>query len=400
MPTDELKKECRYCKEPVHVDARKCHHCGEFLEKRSRIERTVKRVIGYVGIATAILSVFYGLREGYYFIKEHSEKRQALEAYMFAAKNFQKQDNLEYADDALKKALAMKPNDLDLRLRYFTNRSHRLAREMEYNPIVPKEIEEAIPPLIPEGYALLNQRLKKIDRAAVLVMLGRLITLDRTWSGNKNEETLSLFTEAYRIAPTNSEVVFRYGYRLLMEGEEKKGMELLHQAVEIDPENAFYLEQMGEYFLKVKKYREAILPLTKAINLREQQKEAQRIWASNKAKQHLRKLLIRADNEHDITSADFLGLDIDERESIVEFALKHNENHRDLHHVAAKFYYANGNFKKADRAMRKSLGDYKSYVSRSNIPKLEFFAKILKDGGHDPQALAEVQAILREKRQR
>ncbi|MFC1816019.1 tetratricopeptide repeat protein [Thermodesulfobacteriota bacterium] len=172
---------------------------------------------------------------------------------------------------------------------------------------------------------------------------------------------------------------------------------MLQKAVEIDPNNAFYWEQMGKYYLEVKKYREALLPLKRTINLREQQKEAQRIWASNKAKQHLSKLLIRADNEHDITSADFLGLNMEERESIVEFALKHNENHRGLHHVAAKFYYANRNFKKADSAMRKSLGDYKSYVSRSNIPKLEFFVNILKDGGHDPQALADVQAILRER---
>jgi len=78
MPVDELKKACPYCKESIHADAKKCRHCGEFLEKRSKVERAVKKAIGYLGIATAILSLFYGLREGYYFIKAHSEKRQAL----------------------------------------------------------------------------------------------------------------------------------------------------------------------------------------------------------------------------------------------------------------------------------------------------------------------------------
>ena len=395
--SDELKDLCPYCKQPVHSQAKKCHHCGEVLERYFKIEPALRKLMGYVGLATAILSLFYALREGYYYIQERQERRQTFNAYIAAGDRFLKFDNLEYAEMVLQQAISINPNDLKLRLRYFNLRAHHLLREFEFLGFqVSKQVAEKIPGLITEGFSLLNHPLSKKDRANVFVMLGRLLPQDGKW--NAPQEVTALLEGAYELAPDNGEVVFRFGHWLLgQEGREKEGVELLKKAIQLQPENALYWIELGEYEMERKEYREAIKSFEKAITLHPQQKELQGIRAANSAKNRLKKLILRADNEYHITSVEFLGLNMKERVRILEFALEHNERDTDLNFLAANLYYVLGDYKKAYRVIQKAIGDYKSYVSYSAIPKLELFAKILEDGKLDYQTLSEVRDILKEK---
>lgn len=397
MASDELKDPCPYCMQPVHSQAKKCHHCGEVLERHFKIEPALRKLMGYIGLATAILSLFYALREGYYYIQERQERRQAFNAYVAAGEHFLKFDNLEYAEMVLQQAISINPNDLKLRLRYFNLRAHHLLREFEFLGFqVSKQVAEKIPGLITEGFSLLNHPLSKKDRANVFVMLGRLLPQDGKW--NAPQEVTALLEGAYELAPNNGEVVFRFGRWLLdQEGREKEGVELLKKAIQLQPENALYWIELGEYEMERKEYREAIKSFEKAIILHPQQKELHTIRAANRAKNSLKKLLLHVGN--DITSVEFLGLNMKERVRILEFALKHNERDTGLNFVAANLYYVLGDYKKAYRVIQKVIGDYKSYVSYSAIPKLELFAKILEKGKFDDQTLYEVRNILKEKRE-
>jgi hypothetical protein len=111
-----LENSCPYCREIIHSEAKKCRFCGEMLEKpsSSKVEKTLKKVVMYVGLATTFLSLFYALREGYYFIEDRQEQRATIASYKAAAAQFEQLDNLDYAVETLGQALAIKPNDLAL----------------------------------------------------------------------------------------------------------------------------------------------------------------------------------------------------------------------------------------------------------------------------------------------
>ena len=130
-PTPE--KPCPYCRESIHGESKKCRFCGEKLEKvsASKVEVTLKKVVMYVGLVTTFLSLFYALREGYYFIKDRQEERATIESYKAAAAQFEELDNLDYAVATLEQALAVKPNDPDLQRLYFLLRARNVLRESD-----------------------------------------------------------------------------------------------------------------------------------------------------------------------------------------------------------------------------------------------------------------------------
>lgn len=362
----------------------------------SRIETTLKKVAMYVGLATTFLSLFYALREGYYFIEDRQEQRATIESYKAAAAQFQQLDNLVYAVETLEQALAIKPNDLDLQRQYFLLRAHNVLREVEGWPVDNPEVRTNITALTLDGFRLLQLPQSKPERARLLITLGRLLRQDMNW--NNQARIASLFEEAYQLAPENAEVAFRYGQWLLSDDEQaEKGVEFFRKAARLQPENALYWSELGQYMLEKKDYLKALPALRSAIGLLPKQNEIQRIRASNAAKGALVKLVRQADAELDITGADFLGLSMDERKTLIEEALSFGASDRALHFLAARFYYKTGDYERAVNALKASLWDedleYTSSYS-SEIPKLELYAAILKDSGQDPETLSKLQNLL------
>lgn len=369
----------------------------------SKIETTVKKVVMYIGLVTTLLSLFYALREGYYFIEARQEQRATIASYKAAAAQFEQLDNLDYAVETLEKALAVKPNDLELQRQYFLLRAHNVLREVEDWPVTidNDDVRTNITTLILDGFRLLQLPQSKPERAQVLIALGRLLRQDINWS---NEARISaLFEEAYQLAPKNAEVAFRCGQWLLGDDEQsEKGVDLLRKTTELQPENALYWSALGQYMLEKKEYREALTDLRTAIGLLPKQNEIQRIRASNAAKAALVKLLRQADAELDITGVDFLGLNMEERRSLLEEALSHGGSDRALHFLAARFYYKTADYEKAVSAVKASLWDedldYSSSYA-SEIPKLELYAAILEASGNDPETLNKLRELLEQNKE-
>jgi len=400
------EKPCPYCRESIHPEAKKCPFCGEMLDKASssKVEITLKKLVMYVGLVTTLLSLFYALREGYYFIKERQEQRATISSYKAAAAQFQKLDNLDYAVATLEKALAVKPNDLELQRQYFLLNAHNILRKVEDWPSSNNndETRKDITTLALDGFRLLQFSQSKSEQARVLITLCRLLRQDTSW--NDKARITALFEEAYQLSSENAEVAFRYGQWLLSEDKQpEKGVKLLKKAMQLQPENALYWGELGEYLLKKKAYRDALPYLRTAIDLRPKQNEIQRIWASDSARGALVRLVRQADAELDITSKEFLGLDMDARKNLIDQVLSLAKSDRALNFIAARFYYKTGDYQRAVSTLKASLWqknlDYSGSYG-SDVPKLEMYAEILKSSGNDSETLNKLRSILEHEQQK
>ena len=386
---------CPTCKSLVHPEAKKCRHCGEVLVKppRSRVDATLKKVVLYVGLATTFLSLFYALREGYYFVQARQEQRAAIASFQGAAEYFERLDNLDYAEAILKQALALRPNDLKLQRRRFLLRAHSVLRDLE-SIGGPEEDQETISALTLDGFRLLQIQQSDADRARVLTMLGRLLPQDYNWKDRSR--ITELFEEAHRLAPDDAEVNFRYGYWLVSDAEEpEKGYGYIRSATEIDPENAFYWAELGKQLLKEMAYREALTPLRMALHLLPEQHERQRILEARGAAYLLGKLLLQADEQQDIAGPDFLGQTMGERRDILREVLGVKTLDRNFSYLAARFYQADGDTANALKAIRSSLvySDL-SRIRGSDKPKYALYADILETSGTDPELLQRLRTML------
>jgi len=360
---------------------------------RSRVDATLKKVVLYVGLATTFLSLFYALREGYYFVQARQEQRAAIASFQGAAEYFERLDNLDYAEAILKQALALRPNDLKLQRRRFLLRAHSVLRDLE-SIGGPEEDQETISALTLDGFRLLQIQQSDADRARVLTMLGRLLPQDYNWKDRSR--ITELFEEAHRLAPDDAEVNFRYGYWLVSDAEEpEKGYGYIRSATEIDPENAFYWAELGKQLLKEMAYREALTPLRMALHLLPEQHERQRILEARGAAYLLGKLLLQADEQQDIAGPDFLGQTMGERRDILREVLGVKTLDRNFSYLAARFYQADGDTANALKAIRSSLvySDL-SRIRGSDKPKYALYADILETSGTDPELLQRLRTML------
>jgi len=391
-------KACPYCRETIHPEAKKCRHCGEVFAKArsSKLEQALKKGMAYIGLATAFLSLFYALREGYFFIQDRQEQREAVASHKAAAAHFEQLDNLDYAVKALEQALTIKPNDLGLQQRLFLLRAHSVLREVEDwgAQAYTDQVREAISALTLDGFRLLHFSLSTPKRARLLITLGRILPQDMNW--HDKGRIMGLFEEAYQLAPNDAEVAFWYGHWLLNKAEQPgKGFDLIRKATELQPENALYWAEIGEQKLKAKAYGEALPALQAAIRLHPKQKELQRIRAANSSKRRLKDLLLQADKDHDITGPDFISLGMEERKAVLEEALTHHPRNRPLNFLAARFYHEMGDYDRAVRALKASLGrEDLSRAHHSDMPKLALYVTILEKSAKDSATLARLRDML------
>jgi len=86
--------------------------------------------------------------------------------------------------------------------------SHDLLREIQWSGIDEKHRPQ-IEQIILDGYRLLAVKTDPVQKAHLLVMLGRLLPQDMLW--NDDDGVTTLFARAFALHPKDAEVAFRYG---------------------------------------------------------------------------------------------------------------------------------------------------------------------------------------------
>ncbi|PKG98494.1 hypothetical protein CXF95_11420 [Paraglaciecola sp. MB-3u-78] len=386
------KKMCPFCAEFISCTAKKCKHCNEFVDEKSRKQNQWSKMARVVGLLTAALSVFYPIREGYFYLQQKQQQRTELSSYKQVAKYFESLDSLKYSQQALTKALALAPSDIDLQRRLLILRAHELLREIEWSTSIQPQHQQVIEEMILDGYRLLQTNLADEDRTQLLTMVARLLPHDQYW--NDDDAISHLFTQAYAIHPSDSEVLFRYGQWLVnTELDAEKGIELITLAVKLDPNDALYPHELARILRAKGEFEPALLLLRRSINLLPKQRELQRIRASNYSKAELRKLLTEADRTQDISTGEFYGLNMQARQELIEQVLQERQNDRSINFIAARFYFANQQYKLAEEAINKSIsdGDLKQVIRGYYLEQFELYRNILLNTGNNPEKLHEIQ---------
>jgi tetratricopeptide (TPR) repeat protein len=384
-------KSCPFCAEEIRLNALKCKHCGESVNPKPFLQRLSTRFIALVGLVTTAMSLFYALREGYFYIEQKQQQRAELDSYRSVADHFEKLDLLNYAQHAVKQALDIAPNNIVLQRQYFMLQSNDLLREIEWNGPA-GERHPQIEQLILNGYRLLEAESDSKQKAQLLVMLGRLLPQDMLW--NDDDGVTQLFARAYALQPQDAEVVFRYGSWLVdMELDKSKGLAMIRQALLLKPDDALYPYELAKILRADGKFSEALPLLQTAIKLLPKQRELQRIRASNFSKTELRKLFVQASKVQDINHQ-FLDLDLLQRRQLLEQLLELRENDREINFVAAQFYLAQQQYELAEQAIKHTIAedDLRAQLPRGYyLEQFELYRDILKQSGSDPLKLAQIE---------
>ncbi|HEY5674301.1 MAG TPA: PDZ domain-containing protein [Malonomonas sp.] len=361
---------CRACRQPLAEQATKCQHCGEAQVKTFSLEQQIKRVVGWIGFLTAFLSLFFMLKEGYYYIEQRQQQRELFAAHMRVAQQFLQRDNLEYAEVSLTKALKLNPGDKQLRLQYFLLRAQILLRDADAtNPAT-----ELIPELVTDGFSLLENSFATTDQAQLLVSLARLLQYDQRW---QNPTAITeLFAKARQLAPGSAKVAYWSGEWLLsQQPPEPSGFKLIVAAAEKEPQNALYLYSLGYYQAKQGDYRGALDNFRQAIEVAPLQTEQLQRQAAINARYALRRALNDAAEQQEITGPEFFGMSLDERIAIIEFALELSGSDRPLLLLASRLFHQVGANQRAEELLRQRLG---SYTERTDSELLELLLAILE----------------------
>jgi tetratricopeptide (TPR) repeat protein len=384
--------ECPYCTELISITAKKCKHCGEFVDEKSRKQRKRTKIVGMVGLFTASMSLFYPLREGYFYLQQKQQQRAELSSYKQVAKYFESLDSLNYSQQALTKALELAPRDTDLQHSLLVLRAQELLREIEWGTAIQPQHQPVIEEMILDGYRLLQTDLADDERAQLLTMVARLLPQDRYW--NDEDAISELFALAYAIHPADAEVLFRYGQWLVdAELDADKGIELITQAVHLNPDDALYPHELAKILQKNGEFALALPLLRRSIDLLPKQRELQRIRASNYSKAELRKLLVHADKKLDISKGEFYGLNMQARQQLLEQVLQESQNDRSLNFIAARFYFANQQYSLAEKAISKAVSgsDLQQVMRGYYLLQFQLYRDILQHSGNNPEKLHEIQ---------
>lgn len=391
--TSEDKTYCRFCRQAVHPQALKCQHCGEMLSTRSRFEKNSKKLASFIGLTMALLSLFYAMQEGYYYIQDQRQNREALKAYISATEHFIELDNLDYAQSALKQAIEIDPNNKQLLLRHFFLSADAILREADYFAYqLPDHYVKHLPELITSGFSLLQHQHTNTIRAKMLVFLGRLLNYDQKWQDAKAIH--QLFYEAYQLTPNNSEVQFWYAQWLANHDDDfLQALPLLKQITQQHPDNPMYWKGLGETQLELESYANAFNSFKKAIELGPSQNNLQRIRAANESKRSLRVALIKADQALNIASSEFDGLTIEQRHQLIEYLKTYYENSKSLLFLSAKLHAVTPQgLHKAEGIMQELLVN--ANYNYANIEYLKLYAEILNQTGTQPETLAKIEKQL------
>lgn len=188
-------KTCPFCTELIAQRAKKCRYCGEFVETKSPIHQQSAKVVAVLGLATAALSLFYPLREGYFYLQQKQQQRTELSSYKQVAQYFESLDSLQYAQQAWTKALQLAPNDIQIQRTLLVLQAQDVLREIEWHQPIQQQHLVVIEDLILNGHRLLQTDLAPAQKAELLTIVARLLPQDRHW--NDDQGATAMYAQAY-----------------------------------------------------------------------------------------------------------------------------------------------------------------------------------------------------------
>jgi len=307
-------------------------------------------LVALLGIFTALLSLIFALKEGYFYIQQQAQQRTLFSTYLNTADHFFKLDNLDYAELSLNKALAIEPANEQLRLRYFLLRGQNLLREVDYYSLQLLDEKLAImPDLVTSGFSLVESALSDTQLAQVYITLGRLLQYDRRWESAKGID--ELFRKAHKLAPEEADTKYWYGQWLLGDNEDKAAYLLLQEAQILAPDEAVYVTGLGRVQAERGDYARALVTLGRAVELKAEQQSLQSIRAANEAVGLLSKALVAADQQQPITGEAFFSLTMRERLSLVDL-ISERTGSSGFRALAARLLQASGEHGEAEVFMR------------------------------------------------
>lgn len=376
---------CPFCAETIQAKALKCKHCGEFLSGRPRKAARITKIIASFGALTALLSLFYALREGYFYIEKQQQARTEINSYLKVAGEFEKLSALQYAEHAIAQALELSPNDIFLQQKYFLLKSKWLLDDMEWRPISATP-DEQVSSLIIDGYRLKLTAEDHSTRINILQNLARLVTLDNRWQDR--ESAAALFEQALKLDRKNAETLFRYGQWLVSSDKnESRGFELIIDATTIAPQDALYQYQLGYYYLMEKDFEKSLSLLISASELLEQQSELVRVQAANFAKSSLKRLLIESELMFDFNEGKYLGQSSSSTFQLIDSVVKDSPNDRNVNFLMAKYFFSIQDYQQARRYLNKifKIADLAKPLYSSNYRHAELLRDILQVTKQNPE---------------
>lgn len=377
---------CPFCAETIQVNANKCKHCGEYLSGRPKKVARITKAIASFGALTALLSLFYALREGYFYIEKQQQARTEINSYLKVADEFEKLGTLLYAENAVAQALELSPNDIFLQQKYFLLKSKWLLDDLEWRPITATP-DEQISRLIIDGYRLKLTAEDNHTQIKILQNLARLVTLDNQWQDR--EGAAALFEQAMKLDVSNSETLFRYGQWLVGSNRDiNRGLQLIEAAIQLTPLDALYQYQLGYFYLLDKNFKRSLPLLMSASGLGEQQSQLIRVQAANFAKSALKRLLIESELVYDFIEGRYLDQNSKNTFQFIDSVVKQSPNDRNVNFVMAKYFYSLGEYKQATDYLNKvfKLADLAKPLYSSNYRHAELLRNILLVTQQNPQA--------------
>lgn len=198
--------------------------------------------------------------------------------------NYGRQGNLEKAIEELKRAIALKPDDVQanyLLAIIYTSQSKEKEATKQYEAILQKVVEQD--PESREGYIYLGQLYYSQGRIPeAIVQFEKVLTLDP-----EDDDILSILGSLYLDVPDRLKAIEYFkrsieknpyhdgslnslGYLYAEEGINlAEAKELIQRALEIDPENGAYLDSLGWVYYQKGDYQRALLFLERAIKFLE-----------------------------------------------------------------------------------------------------------------------------------
>ncbi|MGJ8680047.1 hypothetical protein [Paraglaciecola sp.] len=340
---------------------------------------------------TAVLSVFYACREGYFYVQEQQQIRADKATYIQTADAFIKMDALDYAKQTLNKALILSPNDIKLQRRVFLLETDDWLRDLGWQG--EEGQKRQLERLVVEGFRLLNVSQTNKEIAHIQLVLAQLLSFDQNW--NDDLAITNMFKQANKALPNNPEALFQLGSWLAYsEIDQTLGLNLVKQAAETDKDNAIYWSEYAEIAVNQQQYLAGFKGFKQAIALKDKQRAIQAIRASNQAKTKLRQLLRQTDQLFDFSEGEFLGLSHQQRTELIELVAKQNPKDKEIAKIAVRYFYAQNNFEKAYSYIQFAFSKHDLNARKQNSDYLMFekYKEVLIKVGKDP----ELQRLLSE----